>query len=471
MFRLRKNSLSLSLSRLAFILIFSLVLVSCGGGGGGGGGDKDDDPGGGNDPISTDASLSDIVVSKGVLQPEFDPDTTTYLDAPVPFSDNATPAYNDTQSASITVKAADNGATIKINGDSVTPGSAYTINNLAVGPNTATIAVTAEDGETTETYTITLYRAIPVFKTGQTASSATGDDGDLQEGVSWPSPRFTDNGNGTITDNMTGLVWRNWVTTSTYTWENGLTYCAGLGDEWRMPNVCELLSLIHYGQANPATWLNGQGFAYAQNNSWCSTTYAAGTSTAWAAAFSNGYMYSSNNKTSGLYVWPVSGETVNLPVTGQSTAYRPDDDGAYKKGTAVPSIRFCDNGDGTITDNMTGLMWLKNDCGTRTWSNALSYIEGLNNGTNSGNCGYTDWRLPNVNEFVTLINFGQNVPYSWLNGQGLVNAKNGYYWTSTATASTSGCAWSVNFGGDVNCVSYGAYANIYRVWPVRGPVQ
>ena len=59
----------------------------------------------------------------------------------------------------------------------------------------------------------------PVEKTGQTTSYATGDDGDLEKGVSWPNPRFTDNLDGTITDNLTGLIWlkdancfgyRNW---------------------------------------------------------------------------------------------------------------------------------------------------------------------------------------------------------------------------------------------------------------------
>ena len=43
--------------------------------------------------------------------------------------------------------------------------------------------------------------------TGQTDSVAAGDDGDLQKGVPWPDPRFTDNGDGTVTDHLTGLIW------------------------------------------------------------------------------------------------------------------------------------------------------------------------------------------------------------------------------------------------------------------------
>jgi len=47
----------------------------------------------------------------------------------------------------------------------------------------------------------------PVEKTGQTTYYEPGDDGDLKKGVVWPNPRFTDNEDGTVTDNLTGLIW------------------------------------------------------------------------------------------------------------------------------------------------------------------------------------------------------------------------------------------------------------------------
>ena len=119
----------------------------------------------------------------------------------------------------------------------------------------------------------------PVPKTGQTVSYATGDDGDLQMGVAWPNPRFTDNGDGTITDNLTGLIWlkdANCIATNypgfdndgtagdgMVTWQHALDFVAGINDgtyplcgagktDWRLPNVRELHSLIHYGFYNPA---------------------------------------------------------------------------------------------------------------------------------------------------------------------------------------------------------------------------
>ena len=67
-------------------------------------------------------------------------------------------------------------------------------------------AVCAEDGF----YILPVIKGkyAPVPKTGFTGSVATGDDGDLKKGVAWPSPRFTDHGNGTVTDKLTGLVTR-----------------------------------------------------------------------------------------------------------------------------------------------------------------------------------------------------------------------------------------------------------------------
>jgi len=572
MFRLCKNSLS----RLAFIFIFSLAIISCGGGGGGSSDSPDDEPGGGNPPaltdseavtedrddlvivygsgdsaasvtqsvtlavsgsngttvswasdnttviaingtvsrptyndgeaatvtvtltatiskngesdtktftltvkkISTSATLSGLTVSKGILQPAFNSSITTYLDAPVPFSDSATPAYNDTQSASITATATNSAATITINSNTVGSGSAYTMNNLAVGANTATIVVTAEDGVTNATYVVTVYRAVPVFKTGQTTSYATGDDGDLETGVSWPAIRFTDNDNGTMTDNMTGLVWLKSLGTSVCSWENGITYCENLstgGNDWRMPNESEFRSLVHYGQSQPDIWLKDQGFSNVQSAYyWSSTTSAQDTNNVYCINYYGGNESYTESKTSLTwhFIWPVCAESLNLPVSGQTIEYTTGDDGTYKKGVAFPSTRFRDNGDGTITDNMTGLMWMKNPnntCGTVNSQEALFYVSLLNNVANTNNCGYTDWRVPNINELETLVNYSQTDSSVWLKSQGFENIKSNAYWSSTSFSARSDHTWVVNFNS-----GYGYYTpNIATnyVWPVRGPVQ
>lgn len=98
-----------------------------------------------------------------------------------------------------------------------------------------------------------------VPKTGQTTSYAPGDDGDLQMGMPWPEPRFTDNSDGTVTDNLTCLMWAKDVAILPeylYDWHGALVFCNDLNlagcDDWRMPNAREMLSLVDYGMLCPA---------------------------------------------------------------------------------------------------------------------------------------------------------------------------------------------------------------------------
>ncbi|MBF0592917.1 MAG: DUF1566 domain-containing protein, partial [Nitrospirae bacterium] len=97
-------------------------------------------------------------------------------------------------------------------------------------------------------------------QTGQTTSYAAGDDGALQKGVAWPNPRFTVNSDQTVNDNLTGLVWTKDAGTPTVgscaggkmTWQAALDYVSCLNtanylgyNDWRMPNVNELESLVN----------------------------------------------------------------------------------------------------------------------------------------------------------------------------------------------------------------------------------
>ena len=165
-----------------------------------------------------------------------------------------------------------------------------------------------------------------VPQTGQTMSYATGDDGDLEKGVAWPSPRFTDNGNGTVKDNLTGLIWlKDGDCMGTREWSDALTqvinlnagtdfscdsYTAGTHNDWRLPNVRELYSLIDSSQPTVAPWIalpSGHPFTGVQSYVyWSSTSYAYDTSYAWLVILNNGYVGSAN-KTTTYYVWPVRG--------------------------------------------------------------------------------------------------------------------------------------------------------------------
>ncbi len=166
----------------------------------------------------------------------------------------------------------------------------------------------------------------PAEKTGQTTSYATGDDGDLQKGVAWPDPRFTDNGDGTVTDNSTELIWlkdANCITThypgfdndgaaadGKVTWQHALDFVAGINagiylqcgagfTDWRLANTNELHSLVHYGFSDPALpnkmgtgqWAEGSAFSNVQSDYyWASTTGAPPfTNQAWIIDFNYGF--------------------------------------------------------------------------------------------------------------------------------------------------------------------------------------
>jgi hypothetical protein len=169
----------------------------------------------------------------------------------------------------------------------------------------------------------------PVAKTGQTESYAAGDDGDSDKGMVWPTPRFTDNSNGTVTDNLTGLIWLKNANcpNGEIMWSDALTFAnslydgwtgdgsggdCGLSDgssasEWRLSNVRELHSLIDFGNHNPALPSGHPFTGVQQNYYWSSTTYAGAAGTAWDVHIYHGYVLSSNKNSTIHYVWPVRG--------------------------------------------------------------------------------------------------------------------------------------------------------------------
>lgn len=135
----------------------------------------------------------------------------------------------------------------------------------------------------------------------------------------------------------------------------------------------------------------------------------------------------------------------------------------------APITRFMDNGNGTVTDSLTGLTWLKNaNCfGAQIWSAALSAANGLA----SGGCGLSDgsiagqWRLPNVTEWQSLVDYTRSSP-ALPAGHPFAGIQADNYWSSTADASNACCVWTVNLPAG-NVVA-GNKAFDFYVWPVRG---
>ena len=357
---------------------------------------------------------------------------------------------------------------------------------------------------------------IQLPKTGQTtcysgteyfqsiSCTGTGQDGELQTGLAWPNPRFTDNGDQTITDNLTGLIWTkdaNMMKTHNpivdaagipidkgVNWQQALDYVKRLNTEnylghsdWRLPNINELKSLLLNGR-------NDLGFINIQSNSqyWSSSTYTNYPFCA-LAIYTSGSMYYSG-KTNNNYIWPVRGGQLGgiygfltLPKTGQTTCYDTSgttipcsgtgQDGELQMGVDWPIPRFADNSivdsnDKTITDNLTSLIWAKDanlPSANKTWQEALDYIKSLNS---VNYLGHNDWRLPNINELASLVNTGKGLQYTWLNQQGFLNVQsnNSNYWSSSNSAMQASCVYMLS--GEVQGCSKN-YSIVY-VWPVRG---
>jgi Protein of unknown function (DUF1566) len=147
---------------------------------------------------------------------------------------------------------------------------------------------------------------------------------------------------------------------------------------------------------------------------------------------------------------PVSAAPAPVPQTGLTTSYAPGDDGALQKGVPWPTPRFTDNNNGTITDNLTGLIWLKDSTclGEQNWANALAVANALADGNVA--CGFTDgsvagdWRLPNRNELTSLLDLGKFAP-ALPRDHLFINFYPTEYWSSTTSADGSIVAWLVDF--------------------------
>jgi len=186
----------------------------------------------------------------------------------------------------------------------------------------------------------------PVGKTGQvqcykaaepwapcicgTMDCPEGQDGDLQKGVNFPNPRFTDNLNGTVTDNMRGLLWTKdmncWEPLPGGTdWSDALAYCnalaggqCGLTDgssagDWRLPNVWELQSLINLRYVDPplsnrvgdAQSTEGDPFTSLSVGWFWSSTTGQIPSQVWLVNFGGGHLMSLNRSDPGFRIWCV----------------------------------------------------------------------------------------------------------------------------------------------------------------------
>ena len=181
---------------------------------------------------------------------------------------------------------------------------------LALATNLPFATARAAPADQPETGQTTCYDVVTNLAT---PCAGTGQDGEHRAGVAWPVPRFAV-GTGAmldcVTDNLTGLMWVRSPSTTLATWANALTGANNLTlcgfSDWRLPNINELESLVNSEAANPATFLNGQGFTSVQASNYWSSSSSAGSpaSDAWIVRMLDGYV-AATNKSGSDSVWPV----------------------------------------------------------------------------------------------------------------------------------------------------------------------
>ena len=142
---------------------------------------------------------------------------------------------------------------------------------------------------------------------------------------------------------------------------------------------------------------------------------------------------------------------------------------------STPNSRLIDNGDLTITDNATGLMWKQCSEGqgnnstcsgsvsTHNWQEALQLASSLNAG--AGFAGFSDWRLPNIKELRSIVEVACHTPA--INSTRFPNSDSGNYWSATASISNTSNAWRIEFEEGSTSDSRDSRTNSYAVRLVR----
>jgi hypothetical protein len=117
---------------------------------------------------------------------------------------------------------------------------------------------------------------------------------------------------------------------------------------------------------------------------------------------------------------------------------------------------FIDCGDGTIKETKTGLMWQKEGS-----SDEMNHSKAKEYCKNSDVAGYKDWRLPTVEELISIVDYKKYDPAI----NGIFKCKSSWYWTETIFADGSDDAWIVDFYN--GCVDWDDRGSDYCVRPVR----
>jgi len=231
------------------------------------------------------------------------------------------------------------------------------------------------------------------------------------------TPQYVDNGDGTVTDMVTGLMWQNTFDHNgdgSINYDDKLSYdeilamcdtvtTAGYND-WRLPTIKEQYSLIMFSGRDISGF---EGTETEDLIPFINTEYF---SYAYGDTEANERLIDVQCATTAVYVSPEVDRTVfgvnfadgRIKGYGTTMMNKPK---AFnyllvRENTSYGENSFVDNEDGTITDNATGIMWMQNDNGEGLlWEAALKYAE------NFEYAGYSDWRLPDAKELQSIVDY------------------------------------------------------------------
>jgi PKD repeat protein len=220
-------------------------------------------------------------------------------------------------------------------------------------------------------------------------------------------PGYRDNGDGTVSDLNTGLMWVQARGTQV-AWAAavaGASNCTVGGyTDWRMPTMKELYSLVKFTGANGSSLTNAAGYLPFLDTNYFGFSYG-GTSTNIGSRIIDAQDWSANAYVSTVINGQAAAFGFNF-TDGRIKGYPPANGNyvRYVRGNPAYGVNlFTHHGDGTVTDLATGLMWPRDDNGVgMTWSNALAWVQSCN-ATNY--LGYHDWRLPNAKELHSLFDY------------------------------------------------------------------
>jgi hypothetical protein len=221
-------------------------------------------------------------------------------------------------------------------------------------------------------------------------------------------PSYRDNGDGTVTDLVTGLMWQKSMTGGV-SWDEAVAGAArartGGHSDWRLPTIKELYSLILFtgvtgrSAAGSTPYLDTGAFDFSYGNEeagerfidsqcWSSTEYVGTTMRGSATVFGVNF---ADGRIKGYPKRMPDGRVVKKYVR-------------YVRGNPEYGVNHLrDTGDGTVSDRATGLMWSKAGSGRgMSWPDALAWVAQKNS---ESFLGHDDWRLPNAKELQSLVDY------------------------------------------------------------------